>query len=480
MLYLFLGKNKIKLLALKKSVMGQYETFFFDKDYQTDLFEDGKITNVDLIASAVKESLTSPNGLKEKDIYLVLPQSFFRFFRTSIPADIAPSALSSFVVDKARAEWQTSLDNYLYDFSVENVNNQSSVSLFAIEKECYQKIKEVFGLIDYKIIDVLPETIAYFKLFDKTLRKEKNEKILYATYENKKISGYVYDGVGLLLPKKWQVDVTQEETIETVLKQEADRFAEQGQKLSRLILSGADSEKIRQDTFTKAIGVWTNPLKRIATGFYEEQLKLFINSTTQPFSILKFDVCFGAFLFKQENKQFSIFKKAGRIKGLPTPKIGLPKLKLPLKEILIFLASFGLSFALFVFISRSNIGSLKVPNLGKAPTPTAKPTSVPTATPTPSFKKEDLKIKVLNGSGTKGKATEVKDMLTDAGYGEILTGNADNFDYTKTELQVKKEYQGATNWLKTDLKESVSDFKISTLEEDQAADIVLIIGQDFK
>lgn len=482
MLYLFLGKNKIKLLALKKSVMGQYETFFFDKDYQTDLLDQGKIIGIDLIASAVKEILSSAkNGLREKDVYLILPQKAFRFFRTTIPTDIATSAINSFVIDKARAEWQTSLEGYYYDFSIEETNNLSSVSLFAIEKENFQKLKEAFSLIDYKIVDILPETTAYFKLFDKTLRKEKNEKILYATLENKNISGYLYDGVGLVSPDQWQIDIPEESIIEDVLKQEMDKFAKEGQKLSRLILSGIDSEKIRQDTFTKAIGVWTNPLKRIATGFYEEQLKLFVNSTTQPFSILKFDVCFGAFLFNQDNKQFSILKKAGRTKAWSAPKVNLPKVKLPLKEIIIFLASFALSFALFVFISKVNLNFPQLPKIGSILTkPSPTPTIAPSPTPTPSFKKEELKIKVLNGSGTKGKATEVKDLLTDKGYGEILTGNADNFDYIKSVIEVKKDRQEAANWLKKDLKENVSDFKISTLSEDQAADLVLIIGQDFK
>jgi hypothetical protein len=93
MLYLFLGKNKIKLLALKKSVMGQYETSFFDKDYQTDLFNQGKINSTDLIASAVKEILINiKNQFKEKEVYLILPQNVFQFFRTTIPSDIASSA----------------------------------------------------------------------------------------------------------------------------------------------------------------------------------------------------------------------------------------------------------------------------------------------------------------------------------------------------------------------------------------------------
>ncbi len=196
---------------------------------------------------------------------------------------------------------------------------------------------------------------------------------------------------------------------------------------------------------------------------------------------MKFDICFGAFLFNQDNKQFSILKKAGKNKVWSGPKVNLPKLKLPLKEIVIFLVSFALSFILFVFISKANLNFPQLPKLNTSfakPSPT--PTVTPSPTPTPSFKKEELKIKVLNGSGTKGKATEVKDILTDLGYGEVLTDNADNFDYTKSVIEVKKNRQEAVNWLKKDLKEYVSDFKISSLSEDQAADVVLIIGQDFK
>ena len=482
MLYLFLGKNKIKLLALKKSVMGQYETSFFDKDYQTDLFNQGKINSTDLIASAVKEILINiKNQFKEKEVYLILPQNVFQFFRTTIPSDIASSAVEAFVIDKARSEWQTSLENFFYDFFIEETDKQSAINLFAIEKENFQKLKEAFGLIDYKITEILPETVAYFKLFDKTLRKEKNEKILYATLENKTISGYLYDGVGLLSPENWQITIPEESGLEATLKVEINKFAEQGQKLSRLILSGPDSEKIRQDTFTKAVGVWTNPLKRIASGFYEEQLKLFINSGSKNFSILRFDVCFGAFLFNQENKRFSILKKASRIKNWSAPKVNLPKIKLPLKEIFIFLISFILSFILFIFISKNSSNFFSLPKINSplvkiSPTPTI----TLTPTPTPGFKKEELKIKVLNGSGVKGKATEVKDFLTSKGYGEILTGNADNFDYPQSVIQVKKDRQQAADWLKKDLKEYVSNFKISSLEENQAADLVLIIGQDFK
>ncbi|MEK7070599.1 MAG: LytR C-terminal domain-containing protein, partial [Patescibacteria group bacterium] len=93
---------------------------------------------------------------------------------------------------------------------------------------------------------------------------------------------------------------------------------------------------------------------------------------------------------------------------------------------------------------------------------------------------EEIKIKVLNGSGTAGKATEVKDLLSEKGYQEILTANADSFDYEETVVQFKKETKDAAQLLKKDLEDSGATFKDEVLEEDSASDIILIIGADFK
>ena len=284
--------------------MGQYETFFFDKQHQIELLKSGNVISTDLIASAVKEALnSSKSGLKDKDVYLILPQECFLFLRTTIPIDIAPSALRSFINDKARSEWQTSLDEFFYDYFIQQIDKQSIVNLFAIKKEVFAQYQEAFTLIDYRIINILPETLAYFKLFEKTLRKEKQEKILFATFENDKLSGYLYDSGGLISSTKWQVILPQETEVEKVLKEQIVAFEKNGQKLSRLIISGQSSENIRQDTFTKTIGLWTNPLKRIISGFYQDYLKQLIPTNNQSFSILKYDVCFGAFIFSTENKQ---------------------------------------------------------------------------------------------------------------------------------------------------------------------------------
>ena len=104
----------------------------------------------------------------------------------------------------------------------------------------------------------------------------------------------------------------------------------------------------------------------------------------------------------------------------------------------------------------------------------------PTATPTPNFKKEDVKITILNGSGVKGKATEIKEILKNKGYTEIVTDNADNFDYKITEIQVKKDKKQLGDMIKNDLKDYVATPKISVLDDKEAADLVLIFAADFK
>ena len=194
----------------------------------------------------------------------------------------------------------------------------------------------------------------------------------------------------------------------------------------------------------------------------------------KPFPLLTFDVCFGAFIFGSENKDFSFLKNGFKssINRQYSKKLNLPK-----KSILLFIGSFVLSFLLFLAFSKIKLP--KIPNLNMAkPTPTAVLTA--TLTPTPSFKKADLKIKVLNGSGTAGKASEMKDILTKKGYGEIITGNADNYDYVTTEVQVKKTFSQVSSMLKIDLKDYLSTFKQSVLDATSTADLIIIIGTDFK
>ena len=103
------------------------------------------------------------------------------------------------------------------------------------------------------------------------------------------------------------------------------------------------------------------------------------------------------------------------------------KMAIAIVGVVIILAVGG--FALFWVTgnSDSNEGS----SLGIAPTPTSAPTSTPTPTPEVIDKKQ-VKVEILNGTGTAGDAGRAQSELEDLGYSNIEVGNADEQDETRT------------------------------------------------
>ncbi len=473
MIYLFISEYKIKALSLKKTLLGQEEVSFFEKKYETKLLEKGHPVNDDLLASAIKETL-SLGKINDKNVFLILPQEVFIFFRTDVPNDIASSALKSFINDKARTQLTISIDNLIGDYFLKNNNEQKVVNFYGLNQNLYYQYQKIFSLIELKIENIISETIVYYKLFEKTLTLEKKEIILYLHIEKNYGYGYLYDNFGLIENEKFSFDI-KEEKIEEIVKKLINKLSENQKKPNRLIISGEGSENIRQDTFTKEVGVWTNPLKRIISNFYDQYLKLLIINKNKPFPILNFDICFAGFIFNKEEK-FSL----GKITSTSTyEKKSLTLYKISFKkELIIFITSFALSFGLFfiLFQIKNNQLFTNKKTIIK-PTPTIK---LPTLTPTPIFKKEELKIEILNGSGVPGKASEMKKILKEKGYQEIITGNADNFDYKKTEIKVKKDKYQALSMLKNDLKEYLTSFDEGLLEEKETADVIITFGSDFR
>jgi len=217
---------------------------------------------------------------------------------------------------------------------------------------------------------------------------------------------------------------------------------------------------------------------------------MLVTSEDKAFSLLEYDACFGAFIFSLENKGFTLVKKKSESDVFAPKKISfafkpsfnfsVPQGKIP-KELLLFILSTVISFGLFSLFSKLNF-HFALPRFPSNKeevkmSPTLPP---PSPTPTPSISREELKIKILNGSGTKGKASEVKDILKEKNYLEILTGNADNFDYTTTEIQIKKDKMDAKGYIQSDIRDYVTSPKITQAADTEKADIVIIVGSDFK
>lgn len=124
------------------------------------------------------------------------------------------------------------------------------------------------------------------------------------------------------------------------------------------------------------------------------------------------------------------------------------------------------------------------PTQGKtSPTPTVKATPTPSkGTPTPTggasgLDRSNLKVAVLNGSGVAGAATKASDALKKLGYDVVSSGNADNYDYASTVIQVKSTKKSYLSQLKSDLSDT---YTIGTATADYTgtdADAVVIVGK---
>jgi hypothetical protein len=489
MIYLYIGKHSIKLLGLSKTILGQFNPTFFTKNHSTDLIQNGNISGIDLVASAVKEALTNaqPSSVNDKEVTLILPQEAFTYGRFSIPADISETAIMPFIKDKVRAELQISIESEQADFVISRQEDENVVLFYSLKKEAFLEYQQICKLLQLKLIKIIPETLAYFKLFEKTLRKDKKEKIIYGVYREEHSFGYLFDSLGLISGERFAFD----DDIKPAIKKKIDALNKEDAKVNRLILSGAESKKVRQDLFTKDVGAWTNPLEKIVDNFYQDYLKMIVANTDTVFPILDLDVCFGAFIFTQENKDFTLTKS--NLTPVNMKRVSVPSMDISflstifnLKTIGIFIVSFGLSFGLIFGFSNINVSNLKFQmpfqksgEEKKAETsPTPEPTEEPE--PSPAIKRADIKVKILNGSGVKGKASEIKETLQDAGYTDVITGNADNFDYETSEIQVKDDKKDAFTLLKEDLKDFATIKKAGTLDKEDTADAVFIIGADIQ
>lgn len=476
MIYIYLSQHEIKLLALIKNLLGQYQLSFFSKKHQTNLLKDGKIENVDIVASAIKEAidLAKPASIKEKNITLILPQSSFFFERLTVPVDLSESATISFIKDKIRLELSVNGDEIFFDYFVAAQNDEKKILFFGISSSLIESLQETVSLLNLSLKSILPETVVYFQLFKKTINSQKKENIFYVNFEKENSFGYLYDNLGLLKKEKFLFGENFKEELKKIILE----YKNKETKINRIILAGSLSETIRQDLFTKEIGAWTNPIKKIITNFYQDYLKLFLIDKKDQFVFLDFLPCIGGFIFQKEISNFSLLKN----KIIDQKAINLKTKDNKKQELIFFISAFLISFiAISLFSYFSPLEVFKKKKLSSFPSlPTPTPSLKITPTPKIFFNKASLKLKVLNGSGIAGKAGSIKEILKEKGYGEIITGNAENFNFEKTELQVKPSKKEAINLLKKDLADYVELKTIKNLEENSSADIILIIGKDFK
>lgn len=89
-----------------------------------------------------------------------------------------------------------------------------------------------------------------------------------------------------------------------------------------------------------------------------------------------------------------------------------------------------------------------------------------------------LTIEVQNGSGTAGAAGKMQTELEGLGYIVSKTGNADNYDYAETVIQVKATRKSYLPLLEKDLSGSYTIGSTSATLTSSTADAIIIVGKE--
>lgn len=142
-------------------------------------------------------------------------------------------------------------------------------------------------------------------------------------------------------------------------------------------------------------------------------------------------------------------------------------------KIILLIPLFLLIITFFVIFG----SKIKSDNQSISPAVSITPTAIPSPTPTP-INVASLKIKVLNGTGTAGQASEVVKLLETKKFTVASTGNAANYDFTQTLVEVKKTVSQEaisllTQALGNDFSPKISD---KSLSDSSDFDIIITTG----
>lgn len=457
--------NKIKLASFGKNIFGKLTV----RNFKNIDSQDWKNEVLDF--------------LKSDEIALTIPNEITVVQRLKISPEIVGTALKQTILKKVRERTGILSEELIFSYE----RRGSGILFLAVEKE---ELRDFFSRLKSRKLKsalVIPKILADFEIFKKGIAE--GETTVFVEKEGSIIHFSFFDhfGPAAYFKKTGNLENTAEETIGNFEKSE-------NEKIKRIILGGSEVLNINLDYFSKRVGIWTTKAEKILQErIVEKNLKVDVRDE----SLVLFLANFGVYFYSLENQKLNLFKnglsddKKKQEKELeikttpvvikefspPTLKSSFP-IKVSKKLFFVIFIVLILTTAVFVswrFLAKKSENKNAEQNQNiQAPTPTP--------TPAPKLEKSELKIQVLNGSGQKGAASSLKKLLVESGYNsDIKTGNADNFAYEETVIEIKNEKKNYLNLLLDDLKSKYnisSDYEV--LDEDSDFDAVIIIGSDEK
>lgn len=520
MLYITLQKHSLYIVYIKSTLLGKRQTSFIHKFTQEDLL-DKKNVQSEQIKTLYNDALEKlNNGKKIKDrCILILPSSVFAYSQTELAHQLKGKQLQIHIKSYLEEKFENSAD-LLFHTEQYIHKNKTHISIYALEDSFYTSLNNTFNTMGLTIDEIYPSSEAYAALIERSVKLDTNEVILFATAQHNYLESFTYEGG---IRKITPTDIyTPEYDLEKNLRETIQSLEKANSKPHRVIISGENSTSIRQDIFTKSIGSWVNLYKKIAPQFYDKELNDINSNDNSAFPYLMYDASFGAYILYKQDKEMPFEKLTkqtvfNKEKLLPAKKtlddvkeektidntVKLAesghtvnhrneeyKTSKSKKNFISFLPMigmflgvglivFGITFALLPFFEGSNF-----PNITNLFEPSPTPTPMPSPTPLPptptliQIDKKSVSVSILNGSGIKGKAQKISNIMLKNGYEKITTGNADNFNYGTSTIYIKSAIISLSASLVGELQ-SLGTFNVIE-DSTKKTDITILFGSNIQ
>jgi|GEM_PF-1314845 len=463
--------NRIQILHYKSALLGkkQLATASITLSGQTEQFD------LDYYALELKKAIDSlPEKLDSKKIKLILGQQYFRYLKIELPPDLADSAQLSFIREQLETKIGPETKEGEIKYLINDFKGKQFACVYFLSSKTYTSLVTLFSFYDLKIEEIYPEALLIFTLFKQTLNKQKEEAALFLEYEPLLSTGMLFDSVGLVSEK---VITINSEAITQNLKAFKK---EQPLTVARLILGGSLAGSIRQDTFTKESGIWTNPLEKVLANSSLKQAAEWLGMQKELLTYNR-EITLLNLVLNKDQADYSLSATSQKQKAVLNVNLKRQRhfaLKPFLKPLLLVIVTSLLTFTVIKFGGPGIVLLSKTELFPKKTlTPTQQPTPPkPKNTPTPVIKTQpsEISIEILNGSGVAGLASKLENELTDLDYQVLSLGNADNFDYLTTVIIAPN--RAIYNRLATDLK----PFGVKKAEFEQTNEevVTIIFGAD--
>jgi len=462
----------LRVTTAKVTSKGLKIYYFAQKSLPAGVVFNSRITNLNLFKEAVKTFfLENYEQLKTRELVLGLNEQ--EYFLSSVSFKEKPKNLENAINDEVAKKIPFDLATaYL---SVRQVSHLS-YQIAAVPIETLQTLTGIFEEVGFSLKAIVPIPLVFPKIIG-----QPGNPYLFISSEEDLVYSLVINGTTIFtstVSLKGELASFEKEVVKIAKEISAEESSNSESKIPLkdifVLGTGADILKTflsNQGFNTQIVSIPTLLPKKVRaqpTGFNRCLALSFYDS-----SVISFP--------KGSDSKTAVLKKT-------TSKKGVSWLKL---FAIILLAAFLAASCFFFWpaikdiffkgpqdtntnqsIKESTVSSKKneaTNGSKKQATPASQPKEV---------NKADFKIRILNGSGKSGVAIQARDFLAAKGYTVESTGNAANFDYKTTMVQIKDSKKEISKPLTNDLQERYSISIDLPLSEGELFDVLIIIGGD--